>query len=185
MFAVQAAISLGFLLWIWYYRNSTVVKFGQPEFLSIVCVGCVLLVSAILALSVQGGYPYERDAITLEETTTPNPDIKRVDEACMAVPWLVFMGFSLIYSALLAKLIRVKILVKDAAALRRGGVKKRRVFTLVGGCFVVMVALLLSWQLVSPLVWDRYEVSFDADSGYPIGEYFGGSTVVRSNTHLL
>lgn len=129
-----------------------------------------MLVSAILPLSIQGGYPYERDAITLEETTTPNTDIKRVDKACMAVPWLVFTGFILVYSALLAKLIRVKILVKDAAAFRRGGVKKMRVFWLVGGCFAVMVALLLSWQLVSPLVWDRYEVSIDADSGYPIGE---------------
>ena len=126
--------------------------------------------SAIIPLSIEGGYPYKRDAITLKETTTPNADIKGVDKACMAVPWLVFTGFILVYSALLAKLIRVKILVKNAAAFRRGGVKKRRVFALVGGCFMVMVALLLSWQIVSPLVWYRYELDVDEVSGYPIGE---------------
>ena len=47
LFALQAAISLGFLIWIWYYRNSTVVKIGQPEFLSIVCVGSIMLGSVL------------------------------------------------------------------------------------------------------------------------------------------
>ena len=35
---------------------------------------------------------------------------------------------------------------------------------------MVMVALLLSWQIVSPLVWYRYELDVDEVSGYPIGE---------------
>ena len=82
-FALQALASSGFLGWMAYFRNAAVVKASQPEFLSLVAIGCVMLASAILPLSIQGGYRFERDALTLEEGEIVNEDIYRVDAACM------------------------------------------------------------------------------------------------------
>lgn len=87
------------------------VQAGQPEFLALVAIGCLMLASAvslisyliyrekissilkwrshilcvsfnqILPLSIQGEYRYERDAITLEEDDALNQDIHRVVSA--------------------------------------------------------------------------------------------------------
>ena len=106
-------------------RLSTVVKASQPEFLSLVAIGCLMVASAILPLSVEGGYRFERDPATLAKTDTLNEDIRvstktsflfdpllllnsnpeltfdttlqSVDAACMAVPWLICIVSEYIY----------------------------------------------------------------------------------------
>ena len=78
-----------FTAWMVRNRKSNVVKASQPEFLSLVAIGCLMLASAILPLSIEGEYRYERDAITLEETEVINDDMRGVDAACMAIPWLI------------------------------------------------------------------------------------------------
>ncbi len=64
--------------WMAKNRKSAVVKASQPEFLSIVAIGCLMVASAILPLSIEGSYRFERDAITLKETDILNEDIHHV-----------------------------------------------------------------------------------------------------------
>ena len=75
-FAIQACASVSAIGWMIYYRKAVVIKVSQPEFLVLVAVGCLMLCSAILPLSVQGEYRYERDSITIDETDTFNEDIQ-------------------------------------------------------------------------------------------------------------
>jgi hypothetical protein len=124
LFAVQAATSGVSLGWMVKFRNNHVVRASQPEFLSLVAVGCLMLASAILPLSIEGGYRYERDAITLEETATLEAEISKVDAACMATPWLICMGFVLIYSALIAKMHRINEIMKNAQSFHRAEVPR-------------------------------------------------------------
>jgi len=166
-FAVQAVASLGFLSWMTYFRNANVVKASQPEFLSLVAIGCLMLASSILPLSIEGGYRFERNAITLDETDVPNEEIHTVDAACMAVPWLICTGFVLIYSALLAKLNRINEIVQNAQRFRRVEVPRKKVAITIACLMTVMVAILLTWQLVSPLKWDRDVTGIDFLTGYP------------------
>merc|ERR1712085_236786 len=89
---IAAALAIGWIAW---NRKTRVVRASQPEFLALVAVGCLTLASAIIPLSIEGGYRFERDAITRKETDIPNKDIAEVDAACMAVPWLICVGFVL------------------------------------------------------------------------------------------
>ena len=62
--------------WMAINRKSAVVRASQPEFLSVVAIGCLVVASAILPLAVEGEYRYERDSITSEETDVPNEEIQ-------------------------------------------------------------------------------------------------------------
>lgn len=42
-------------------RDTTIVKASQPEFVALVAVGCLLVSSAILPLSVEGPYKFNSD----------------------------------------------------------------------------------------------------------------------------
>eukprot|EP00581_Thalassiosira_minuscula_P000903 CAMPEP_0183744890 /NCGR_PEP_ID=MMETSP0737-20130205/65954_1 /TAXON_ID=385413 /ORGANISM="Thalassiosira miniscula, Strain CCMP1093" /LENGTH=1105 /DNA_ID=CAMNT_0025980543 /DNA_START=60 /DNA_END=3377 /DNA_ORIENTATION=- len=166
-FSLQAAAAVGFLGWMAKFRKTTVVNWSQPEFLSVVAIGCLTIASAILPLSIQGGYRYERDAITLEETDVLNEDIHKVDAACMAVPWLICTGFVLTYSALVAKLRRIDEIMRNAEHFIRVTVTKRKYLPIIAVLLSIMVALLLAWQLVSPLRWEREVIGTDVYTGYP------------------
>ena len=74
---------------------------SQPIFLMVFCFGAFVTGLAIIPSGIQGKYRYVQDQSTGELTDEPNPDIERVDAACMALPWLFSMGFSILFSALL------------------------------------------------------------------------------------
>ncbi len=63
-----------------YNRKTNVVRASQPEFLSLVAIGCVIFAATILPLSVQGGYRFERNALTFLETETLSKDTQVTKE---------------------------------------------------------------------------------------------------------
>ena len=69
--ALATALAVGWTVW---NRKSTVVHASQPEFLSLVAIGCLILASAILPLSIEGKYMFYTE---------------NVYNGCMAVPWLL------------------------------------------------------------------------------------------------
>ena len=75
-FSLQACATTSAVSWTAWNRNSAVVIASQPEFLSLVAIGSLLLASAILPLSIEGKYMLE-------------PDAEEAVVACMAVPWLL------------------------------------------------------------------------------------------------
>lgn len=76
LFAIQALAAMSAVAWMINNRKSFVVRASQPEFLSLVAFGCLMVASAIIPLSIEGGYSFQRDAITLDETEVPNDEIK-------------------------------------------------------------------------------------------------------------
>lgn len=76
LFVIQALATVTAVAWMIHNRKSFVVRASQPEFLSLVAFGCLMVASAIIPLSIEGGYSFQRDAITLDETESPNDEIK-------------------------------------------------------------------------------------------------------------
>lgn len=76
------------VIWTVFQRNSHVVDSAQPLFLTMVSTGAFTMASAIFPLG-------------LEETIISGTD--GLDTACMAVPWLYFLGETVAISALLVK----------------------------------------------------------------------------------
>jgi len=65
------------------------------------------------------------------------------------------MGFILIFSALFAKIRRVRLVVRNATHFRRVTVKARDVGLLLVLFLSVPFIILLCWQLIDPLQWER------------------------------
>lgn len=96
-----------------------------------------------------------------------------LDVACMTVPWLFILGFSVAFSAIFAKLRRLNMVVTQSMRMNYANVKP----TAVLGPFLVLtltnVVLLLVWTIVDPWVWTRVTVkSYDA---------FGRNTETHGN----
>jgi len=167
LFAIQAFLSVLLIVWTVLYRRRNIIKMSQPEFLVLIAFGCLVMSLSIPPLAVQGAYRYVQDPISGEQRTDmPNGAIARVDAACMAAPWLAGLGFVLVFSALSAKIWRAKRIFDGAVRFQRETVHAKDMLLIMVVMFIVEVALLLSWQLVSPLRWEREVTSWD-ENGYP------------------
>lgn len=165
-FGLTCLAGLICLAWIYYYRSKAVVRASQPRFLILLVFGSVICCSAIIPMSIQTDYRNTRDPFSGEDTGK-NPDIDGVDAACMAVPWLYAMGFALMFSALLAKIWRVKLIYKAGQAMRRRVVGYRDVIVILVPMLLIDMIILISWQVVSPLQWEREVTDYSFD-GYAL-----------------
>jgi hypothetical protein len=94
-----------------------------------------------------------------------------VDAACMAAPWLWGLGFSITFSALFAKVWRVKKLYGASAAIRRVQVHAKDVLFIMAGVVGVETAILLAFQFVSPHQWERMVLQdIDGNSVDSVGQ---------------
>ncbi|KAL9185610.1 hypothetical protein ACHAXT_003387 [Thalassiosira profunda] len=155
LFALQLFASVALAAWTFRYRKRTAVKSAQPVFLGLVLIGAAVLCSSIVPMSFETSYRYLEHPLTGELTDMPNPDVRGVDAACMAVPWLVVLGFVISYSALFAKTWRIKKVYDSARAMRRVTIHPKDVAFIMGLLLSAAVAILLTWQLVAPLKWER------------------------------
>jgi hypothetical protein len=101
LFCIQACMSMSCVAWTIYYREHKVVKASQPLFLCLISFGALVMSLGIIPICVQ-------------DTDSSN----KVDWACMATPWLFSMGFSIIFSALFAKITRIWIVWKASQQMR-------------------------------------------------------------------
>lgn len=94
----------------------------------------------------------------------------------MAVPWFYGLGFVITFSALFAKIHRVKLIYQAGAQMRRKQVTIRDVLPVMAIMFSIEVCILLSWQLVSPLRWEREIVDeLDGYATESVGSCEGGA----------
>jgi len=96
--AISMAVSLGCGGWTYKNRKDKVVIASQPFFLFLICIGCFIMASAIIPLSID-------DSIASPEGCS---------KACMAFPWLLSLGFTAIFSALTSKTWRLNRVVENA-----------------------------------------------------------------------
>jgi hypothetical protein len=101
--ALVIILGLGLMAWTHRNRKARVVLASQPFFLHIICVGAIVMVCTIIPLSIDHG------VATLQGCTT----------ACISIPWLGSMGFSMTVSALFTKTHRINIILNNANRLQR------------------------------------------------------------------
>ncbi|KAL7546238.1 hypothetical protein ACHAWF_009574 [Thalassiosira exigua] len=166
LFAIQLVLSVGCAAWTVYYRNRRVVKASQPLFLCLVLFGTLVMSLSIIPLGVQGKYRYKEDETTGEVTDVEDPDVGGVDAACMALPWLFSIGFAVVFSALFAKIWRVKMLFKAATSFIRKTIGFKDVAMIMVVVIALQFVILLCWQIVDPMSWRR-EVLLTDGNGYP------------------
>lgn len=130
---------------IWTYRSraSAVVRTSQPFFLILISVGVFVFGSSIIPMTIDDG----------------NFSVEACSKACMAIPWLTSMGWSILFSALYAKIRRVNLVVANIVNFKKGQVTERDVMMPFAVLFTSNLILLLIWSLLDPLFWKRVEVS--------------------------
>jgi len=163
---VQLLTSFALIPWTFHYRNKNVVKMSQPIFLVLVPIGCIIMILGIIPLCIEGEYRYQQDPITGGLTDEPNHEIWRADVACMAVPWLFGVGLVITFSALFAKIWRVRKIMHEASRCRRVIVHAKDVAFIMAVLLSLEIGILLAWQFVAPLHWEREVLDVD-ENGYP------------------
>jgi simple sugar transport system substrate-binding protein len=162
LFGLLFVMCVAALAWTWYYRERWVVKVSQPLFLMIVLGGTFLSSLSIIFLGFETTYRFEQDEAG-GALLVSNPDIRRVDAACMAVPWFYGLGFVITFSALFAKIQRVKLIYQAGMRMRRKKVGLRDVAYIAAFMLTIELAILIAWQVVAPLQWQREVLLYDSE----------------------
>jgi gamma-aminobutyric acid type B receptor len=104
LFSVIAFLSLTFLCWTYVNRNARTIRASQPVFMAMLCVGCLIMASAMISLGIEDRRQYGQ---------------KGTDIACMSIPWLLSIGFCTMFSALFTKTWRIVRIMHNSERLRR------------------------------------------------------------------
>lgn len=131
-------LSVAFTVWVIRFRTQRVVRVSQPLFLIVLNMGVLVLGSAIFPLGID-------DSLV---------DQAGCDRACMAFPWLLSSGFTIMFSALFSKIWRVN-KIFHTARFQRITVREKDVAVPFAVLFSLNVILLVAWTIVDPLKWER------------------------------
>lgn len=136
--------TVAFALWTFLKRHDRIVRASQPPFLIMVCVGVLILASALIPLS-------------LDEYHV-SKDIKS-DAICMSVPWLISIGFTVTFAALFSKTWRINKIFHQKSGFKRMRVTARDVIL----PFLILLSLdlliLACWTALAPLHYVRLDHS--------------------------
>lgn len=136
------ACSVLLMIWVGRNRKTFIVSAAQPIFLVQLCVGTLVMASAVIALSMQG------------EESTPS-----LDAACMSVPWLLFLGFVLAISAILSKTWRLRELLDAAEAMRRVRISSLDAMQPFALLLAINASMLIACNVVSPVSYVRVDIA--------------------------
>lgn len=132
-------LSIGFGIWSIVYKDTRVVRASQPIFLVMVCVGAATMASCVVLMGID------------DEIASPDTCSK----VCMAIPWLLFLGWVIVFSALQSKLRRINLVFKNAQKFKRLKVTEKDVLPIFIAFFTINSILLLLWTILEPVVWKR------------------------------
>jgi len=146
--ALICIFSIGFTVWTYWNRKTPIVRASQPFFLYVICIGTIIMGSAIIPISIDDGIA------SIEECSL----------ACMFSPWLISYGFVIAFSALFSKTWRINQIFHHP--------KCRRITITVKDVIVPFLILLglntivlICWTAISPLKWERVHKDATDDFG--------------------
>lgn len=146
LFGIVALTALGFLGWTIKFREMVVVKAAQPIFLFMVLAGVFLMGLTMIPLS-------------FDDDGEPNEQSDREGTLiCQAIPWSGFCGFTITFSALFAKTMRVNRLFHSKDAHRKTKVTHQEVMVPFALLLTANVGLLTLWTIMDPLVYTRQDL---------------------------
>jgi len=160
LFAILFIVICGCLVFVRAEERKGPVKAAQPFFLYIVLSGCLLSALAIVVLLV-------------EES----------DVACALGPWFYSLGFSAMFGAMSAKILRVYRLLLYGTRLIRKTVTIHETMIPVSALLAVNTVILVLWTTIDPLQWTRVTKQEDG-FGY-ILESIGSCSSRNSKPYIL
>jgi phosphate transport system substrate-binding protein len=148
------------ILFIWTirYRRSRIVRSSQPSFMRLLLGGAALMISSIFSMgfddrnTFNGNYEGENNS--------------QLDIYCMLQVWQYFVGFALALAALLVKTWRIIHIVGNSAIKRRP-LTITEVMPFFLSTVLVVILILVCWQVLSPMTWNRRVISYDS-AGLPL-----------------
>lgn len=161
---MSTAIGLAIVLALWThrYRKARIIRASQPLFLILICIGTVVMASAIVPLSIDDG-KFSQSAC---------------NNACMTVPWLLCTGFTIAFSALFSKLYRINRVMGAGLAHRKIKVTESDMLKPFLVLSIANVVVLFVWTMQDPVEWERHPINADQ----PWNSYgscrMGGSTSI-------
>lgn len=140
--------------WVYKYSSYRIVYYSSPLFLYMMIFGAMVGMSTILPLSVQDGSflrSYGFDA----------SDLVALDFACVSIPFLYSIGFSLVFGPLLTKTWRM-LMVFTSLRIRK--LTNERIILIPFTLLIVFYIINIAWVL-SPmrLRWDRVPTIVSSD----------------------
>lgn len=141
MVALVFGASIAAVVWVYLKRETVVVRASQPPFLMLICLGTIIMGSSIISMGVDESMASKRGC----------------DIACQATPWLLAIGFSVVFSALASKILRLKTLMENAAQFRRVEVQVQDVIRPFCVIMLLNALFLTIWTAVDPLYWERIQ----------------------------
>lgn len=144
---VLVALAIGFSLvsavWVLKHRKTHIVRASQPFFLVLISLGAGILGSAIIPMGIDDGVA----------------SVEVCSRACMVIPWLLVLGWTIVFAALFSKLTRMCMVFNSAARFRRVTVTEKDVLHYFAILLACNLVLLLVWTFVTPLEWTRIQTS--------------------------
>ena len=141
LFAIVGSTSLYLGYWTYSHRSVHVVRAAQPEFLMMIVIGSFIMSLAIIPLSF--------------DDSSPNYKEWHGKLFCMSIPWLIFCGFTITFTALFAKTWRVTRLFQSQRRFQRIQVSYKQVCYIFLILFGSNVVVLLCWTIMNPLHYVR------------------------------
>ncbi|KAL7570964.1 hypothetical protein ACA910_002591 [Epithemia clementina (nom. ined.)] len=134
--------ALASIFWVFKNRKHRIVASSQPLFLYIILFGTILQSASIVLFSFDEGEGWSEEALT---------------RSCMALPWLLYFGHTLVYMSLFTKLWRVHKVLQFS----RRRVEIKQLLKPMIAILVAALGVLTSWTVVRPLQWERRMSSND------------------------
>ena len=144
LLALILAMSLFCGIWTWWNKNEAVVRAAQPIFLILVAFGVAILGATIIPLS-------------MDDNGDESIENSRATWICMMVPWLASCGFTITFSALVSKTIRINRIIQETRQCHRVQVKTIDVLGPFSVVLTLNVVVLTLWSAIDPLVYKRID----------------------------
>jgi len=137
-------------LWIliYMYRQKPIVVMSQPEFLYNICGGSLLIVLSMIAnICVLTSRKHDSiDDNGADIITSTMPDLS-INIFCGFYWWAYYIGYALVYTALLCKIYRIKLITDQP--LRRGvKILPKHVMIPYAIIMATLIILLLVWFII-------------------------------------
>uniref|UniRef100_A0A7S3Y1L5 G-protein coupled receptors family 3 profile domain-containing protein n=1 Tax=Heterosigma akashiwo TaxID=2829 RepID=A0A7S3Y1L5_HETAK len=156
---LTTAGGLAYLAYMFIYRKNKIIRYSQPVFMGILVLGCITLTFSLIPLSLDDHFIEYYDILHELHLDQDTPGL---DRACQAVPWLYCIGFAMEFSALFAKVWRLKKIMTQKK-LRKIKITTQQLIPVLVGMVGLAVVVLSLWQVLAPLHWERVPVTWDLD----------------------
>jgi 7 transmembrane sweet-taste receptor of 3 GCPR/Periplasmic binding protein domain len=148
-FVIVALLSCACMIWTTRHRSAMVVRTAQPFFLVMIAGGALILAATIIPLSFDdNGGGGDASSESMSETKSV--------AMCMSVPWLAFVGFTIIFSALFSKTWRVnRLFLSSGPQHARIRVHVHDVMAPFAVLLSLNIIILTCWTVIDPLMYVR------------------------------